>query len=243
MKILGIDTTATVGTVALTDNGRTAAFFTTDTGNTHSTTLLPMIETVMKVAGISPKDIDLYAVAAGPGSFTGVRIGCAAVKGLAFPYGTPCVGVSSLAAMAENFVTYKGIVCPVINARRDQVYSALFRVDGESAPRRLSDDDIVPLSLLGEILAGYKDESIYFTGDAYELALSRAGLAATSPEAIKRQFAVGVASLAERVFKQSTGAERDMMTAENLSVIYLRKPQAEREREEKLAAKKINDKE
>ncbi len=102
MKTLGIDSTASTATVALTENGRILAAYSIASGTTHSTTLLPMTESVLSVTGLSVSDIDLFALSAGPGSFTGVRIGAAAVKGLAFPRNTPCIGVSSLEAMAWN---------------------------------------------------------------------------------------------------------------------------------------------
>ena len=159
MKVLGIDTTAGVAAVAITEKGRILSNFTLDSGNTHSTTLLPMIESSLAALNLAPSDIDLYSVSAGPGSFTGVRIGVATVKGLAYANGTPCVGVSSLAAMAENLKEFSGIVCPVINARSLRVYTALFRCDGKAAPRRLSDDDTLAVTDLADVLASYRGEA------------------------------------------------------------------------------------
>lgn len=238
MKVLGIDTTAGVASVAITEGGKALSSFTLDSGNTHSVTLLPMIETSLKVLGLTTSDISLYAVSAGPGSFTGVRIGAATVKGLAFADDTPCVGVSSLEAMAENLRGLSGIICPVINARGGRVYTALFKPDGAKVPKRLTDDDTLPLEELCSLLSEFKDEDIYFVGDAYEIAKEKIQLDAVkeTPLAIRAQNAVGVALLGERKFREATGEERERMTAENLSVIYLRQPQAEREREERLAA-------
>ncbi len=235
MKVLGIESTAGVASVAITDNGRTTALFTTDTGNTHSATLLPMIESSLKVAGIKVSDLDLISVSAGPGSFTGVRIGAATAKGLAFADNIPCVGVSSLAAMAENLRDLEGIVCPVINARSGRVYTALFKCEPGRAPRRLTDDDVLPTEELASLLEKYKGDAVYFTGDAYDV-VKDAVPSRDTPAAIRRQSAAGVAALGERTFREATGAERERMTAEALAVIYLRKPQAEREREERLAA-------
>jgi len=240
MKVLGIDTTAGIASVAITEKGKILSDFTLDSGNTHSTTLLPMIEASFKALGITPRDVGLYAVAAGPGSFTGVRIGAAAIKGLAFADGTPCIGVSSLAAMAENLRELCGIVCPVINARREQVYTALFEVDGAHHPRRLTEDDTLPIASLNGLLSSFEGKNVYVVGDAYDLVMKEVTLqnVKPTPALIRQQRAYGVASLGERRFREATGAEREEMTAENLSVIYLRKPQAEREREERIAAEK-----
>lgn len=129
MLILAMDSTAVAASVALLTDGAPLAAFHLDNGNTHSETLLPMVESVLRCTGKTVDDIDLFAVSAGPGSFTGVRIGVATVKGLAFGKGKPCVGVSTLEALAENLVPTGGLLCPVMNARRGQVYNALFRVE------------------------------------------------------------------------------------------------------------------
>ena len=135
MKILAFDTSATVATVALCDNERLLAEYTVNNGNTHSETLLPMIESLLGHFSMSVSDVDLFAVSVGPGSFTGVRIGAATLKGLAFASDKPCVGVSTLEAIAENLSVCKGLICPVMNARRAQVYTALFRSDGQTLER------------------------------------------------------------------------------------------------------------
>ena len=120
MKILSLDSTAIVSTVAICENERLLAQFTINNGNTHSETLLPMIEASLKVLKLTVDDIDLFACSAGPGSFTGVRIGASTVKGLAFNKNKPCAPVSSLDALAHNLLYADGIVCPVMNARRGQ---------------------------------------------------------------------------------------------------------------------------
>ena len=126
MLILAIDSTATVGSVALLRDSTILCEYTVNAGNTHSITLLPMIEHMLKVADIKLSDIDLFAASVGPGSFTGVRIGTATIKGLAHPLSKPCVGVSTLEALAYNLKGLGGIICPCMNARRSQVYTALF---------------------------------------------------------------------------------------------------------------------
>ncbi len=239
MKVLGIDTSAGVASVAITENGKILSSFTLDSGNTHSKTLLPMIEASFDALSIGASDVDLFAVSSGPGSFTGVRIGAATAKGLAHPHNTPCIGVSSLEAMAENLRSLKGIICPVINARSSRVYCAIFKSNGSSL-RRLTEDDAMPIEELFGMLAEYADDDIYFVGDAYELVTGSENAPSylPTPAAVRQQNAAGVASLGERLFREATGDERERMTPEALSVTYLRKPQAEREREERLASNK-----
>ena len=238
MKVLGIDTTAGVAAVAITDKGKLLSSFTLDSGNTHSTTLLPMISSSLKALSMKICDLDLISVSAGPGSFTGVRIGASTAKGLAAPDSIPVIGVSSLEAMAENLRCLEGIVCPVINARSSRVFTALFETDGVSAPKRLTDDDAIPISALAAMLGDSEGRDIYFVGDAYDLVRAEIRLDGIkeTPLPIRFQNAAGVASLGERLFREATGEEREKMTPENLSVIYLRKPQAEREREARLSA-------
>ena len=127
MLIIALDSTAVVASVALCRDDTPIAIFHVKNGNTHSETLLPMVESVLKCAGYTVDDVDLFACSVGPGSFTGVRIGVSTVKGLAFGKNKPCVAVSTLEALAENLVPQSGILCPVMNARRGQVYNALFR--------------------------------------------------------------------------------------------------------------------
>ena len=122
MKILAIDSCMNTSTVAILEDENLVALYTVNTENTHSETLLPMIRDALSSADVKPEDIDAYAVSYGPGSFTGVRIGVATVKGLAFGRNKPCVEVSTIEALAENLCGFDGIVCPVMNARRGQVY-------------------------------------------------------------------------------------------------------------------------
>ena len=162
MLILALDSTATTASVALRKNGATLAEYTVNAGNTHSVTLLPMIEHMLKMAEISLDKVDLFAVSAGPGSFTGVRIGTATVKGLAFNTGKPCVTVSTLEALAYNLRGCGSIICPAMNARRGQVYTAIFE---DSEPmRRLSEDVAVPVTELEAMLSDFEGE-VRFTGD------------------------------------------------------------------------------
>lgn len=125
MKILAIDTSATVASAALCENDEPIAVYSQKSGLTHSQTMLPMIRDLMRNAGVTIDDIDMMAVSAGPGSFTGVRIGISTVKGLAFGKNKICVGVSTLEAMARGIASFctDALICPVMDARRGQLYT------------------------------------------------------------------------------------------------------------------------
>ena len=129
MLILAFETTAKAGSVALYENGKLLGEQYQNTGLTHSQTLMVMAEELLKQCGTTAGEVTDVAVAAGPGSFTGVRIGVAAAKGFAWGAQLPCVGVSTLEAMAESLGAWEGTVCPVMDARRSQVYNALFAAD------------------------------------------------------------------------------------------------------------------
>ena len=229
MLILALDSTAVVASVALCRDDTPIASFTVKNGNTHSETLLPMVEAVLKTAGITVNDIDLFACSVGPGSFTGVRIGVSTVKGLAFGKNKPCVAVSTLEALAENLVPASGILCPVMNARRGQVYNALFRFENGTLTRLCPDRALSVADLEAELLA--LGESITLSGDGIpEFSRLAAQIVPTEvSDRLVDQNAVSVAKCARRAYlegKQCTDAE--------LAPIYLRLPQAERERLEKL---------
>lgn len=231
MRILSVDSTAQTGSVGIIENGKIFALYTIE-AQTHSTTLLPMIESAMKSLGVSLTDMDLLAVSNGPGSFTGIRIGVAAVKGLAFKDNIPCVGVSSLEAMAYNFVGLDGIVCPVINARRSQVYTALFRIS-DGTVTRLTEDCVALIPDLDSLFSDF-DCPVYFTGDAAETVYESVNYAKKilPPVLLRRPNAFGVAAAAEKTFKESETPSA--FTEDKLSPAYLRKTQAEREREERI---------
>ena len=225
MKILAIDSCAGTSSLAILEDERLIALYTVNSGNTHSETLLPMIRDALATSGISPEDIDAYAVSYGPGSFTGVRIGVSTVKGLAFGRNKICVEVSTIEALSANLYGFYGIVCPVMNARRGQVYTGIFK-NGE----RLMDDACMMLTDLIPILEGY-GEDIYFVGDGYDLAIN-ANIKNTreTPEPLRYANGYSVGRVAYEKIKKG-----ETVTDVSLSVNYLRKPQAEREREERLA--------
>ena len=230
MKILSLDSSALVASVALCEDEKVLAEYTLNNGNTHSETLLPMVESILGFFSLSPMDIDLFAVSAGPGSFTGVRIGAATLKGLAFASKKPCAEVSTLEAIAQNLAFHKGLICPVMNARRSQVYTALFRSNGEEL-ERLMPDSALAIEELDSLLAEYGEE-VALCGDGYSI--TQKGFSKTAlcpvPERLRLQSAVSVASVALRNHKNGkSGSDSE------LGVNYLRPSQAERERAEKLA--------
>ena len=233
MKILSVDSSATVASVALSEGGRLLAEYTLNNKNTHSETLLPMIESLLSFFSMEIGDVDIFAVSTGPGSFTGVRIGTATVKGLAFASDKPCVGVSTLEAIAYNLRFHRGIVCPVMNARRSQVYTAIFRSDGEKL-ERLTEDLAISIAELDGMLAEYNEETV-LAGDGYDICI--VGFEKTTvrpvPERLRHQSAFSVAEAALAAYesgKYCSDAE--------LGVEYLRPSQAERERAEREATNK-----
>ena len=151
MNILAIDTAGKTAAVAVMRDDTLLYEMASNTGLTHSETLLPMVDTALKACGLTPAQLDLYAVTNGPGSFTGLRIGIAAIKGLAFPDNTPCIGVSTPEAIAYGLLGFEGIVIPMMDARCGQVYTALFQ-GKDGCLTRLSEDEALPLSELKEKL-------------------------------------------------------------------------------------------
>ncbi len=239
MIILAIDSTAKTSTVALTDNEKLIGLSVLNTNNTHSTTLLPSVENMLNGAGMTVEDIELFVCSAGPGSFTGVRIGAATVKGLAFAGNKKCIGVSSLEALAMNITSGCGIVCAVMDARRNQLYNALFEINGGNL-KRLTPDRVITKDELSDELSGYKGE-IYIVGDGYSIAreaLSRLNCPETA-ETAKYQNAYSVVLLGLKSYGALSESEREGLTAAALSPTYLRASQAEREREEKLKSGRV----
>lgn len=231
MIVLAVESSAIAASVALQDDDRLLAEFTLNRGNTHSENLLPMAKTLLSRLELTVDDVDLFAVSAGPGSFTGVRIGVATVKGLAFGKGKPCAGVSTLEALAENLAFLPdGLICPVMNARRNQVYTALFR-----GGKRLLPDSAISVAELEEILSAYS-EPVLFVGDGYELVTSQIQHSYIPvPQRLQLQSAASVAAVALRLAK-----EGKTVSDAALSPVYLRPSQAERTRAEALKKQEEN---
>ena len=233
MRILSLDTSATVASVAIANDSVPLAQYTLNAKNTHSETILPMIENMLDALCLKTSDIDLFALSAGPGSFTGVRIGAATVKGLAFASNKPCVEVSTLEALAQNLVFKEGLICTVMNARRSQVYTALFRSNGKKL-ERLIPDSALSIEELDGILSQYS-EPIALVGDGYDIC--EQGFSKTElifvPEFMRLQSALSVAAIALQNYNIG-----NVCTDSALSVNYLRPSQAERERAEREEANK-----
>ena len=238
MIVLAFDSTAKTASCAVSDNEKCIASLNVDNGLTQSELLMPMAECVLGTAKLNFNDIELLACSVGPGSFTGVRIGAALVKGIAFGRNSPCAAVSTLEALAENLEGLRGIIVPVMDARRSQVYTALFDGRGEQITR-ISDDEALALSDLAEALMPYSDsgESIYLVGDGYDVAskaLSACGIKlSATPQMLRYQNAASIAKIAYRQYvKGETVSDKDIKPT------YLRLPQAERERLEKQKTQK-----
>ena len=230
MKILALETSAKAVSAAVTEDGRVLASGYQDTGLTHSRTLMPIVEHIMKNAEITMAEISAVAVAVGPGSFTGIRIGVSAAKGLAFAASIPAVGVSTLAAMARNAAFADGLVVCAMDARRQQVYNALFEAkDGRLT--RLTEDRAIALSGLAEELRGDPRPKTVL-GDGGKLCydfLTEAGIPCRlAPAHLVKENAVSVALEAEDIARAG-----GLVTAQELAPVYLRPPQAERLRREK----------
>lgn len=232
MLILAIDSTAKEASAALCRDGVAVGEINLRAGNTHSEQLLPAVDFLLRASGLTPADIDVFACAAGPGSFTGVRIGAATVKGLAFGRGRCCAAVSTLEALAENVRGLGGIACAVMDARRGQVYTAVFDCrDGKFL--RLTEDDAMSVTDLGLVLAEKAaDAPVYLVGDGYDVAYPKLSEIlenlAQTPVPLRTHSAASVAAVAVRM------AENGALTDDvSLSPSYLRLSQAEREYNEK----------
>jgi tRNA threonylcarbamoyladenosine biosynthesis protein TsaB len=228
MNILAIESSAKAASVALCREEFLVAESYQNSGLTHSRTLMPLCEGLLSSCGVSLSDVDLIAVANGPGSFTGLRIGLATVKGLAWPGEIPCLGVSTLEAMAWNLCGVEGVVCCAMDARRQQVYNALFHMT-DQGPKRLTEDRAIALE---ELFSDPQVEQALCVGDGAELCLRYGqehgvGLRLAPPN-LRYQHAYGVARAALEHYRagvRGTGAD--------LAANYLRLSQAERERLER----------
>ena len=233
MYILALDSTATAASVALCDDERLLCCTTLHNGNTHSQTLLPLIENTLAQFSLRPADVGLFACSNGPGSFTGVRIGVSTVKGLAFGRDVPCIGVSTLHALAYNLIGFDGLICPVMNARRNQVYNALFECR-DGVLTRLCEDRAIALCDLDAELSARPHCPIYTVGDGYDLAqdalVNSAPALKSTPELLRLQNAYSVAQVALQAYRSGT-----VTTHTELLPVYLRPCQAERERMERMA--------
>ena len=230
MKILALESSAKAASCALVDDGVPLATAWQATGLTHSRTLLPMVQDMLKNSELSLADVDAVAVAAGPGSFTGLRIGLAAVKGLAWAADKPCIGVSTLESMAHPLRHMDGIIVCAMDARRQQIYNAVFLANGGELTR-LREDRAISLEEAAKDFADF-DGPLTLVGDGAKLAYDyfrAAGMECQlAPAHLCQQSAVGVALAAEAAGQAAT------VSAQDLAPNYLRLSQAERERLERM---------
>ena len=224
MKILAIDTSALTATAAILADGKLICEISTTTALNHSVTVMPMIDELLRKVNMDISEIDLFACSEGPGSFTGLRIGIGTIKGLAYGLGKKVVGVSTLEALAHNISFTDAIIAPIMDARRGQVYNALYKYDGDTlalvtSPRALSIDELCEeisekTIFVGDGVLAYKEKIKEKLGDKAFFA---------SPQNLLQRAGI-VAYVAQSI---------PPIDAEELTAVYLRKPQAEREREEK----------
>ena len=227
MKILAIETSAKSVSAAVVENGVPLASAYQNMGLTHSRTLMPLVDGMLSAAGLRVRDMNLLATANGPGSFTGLRIGVSALKGLAWALEKPCCGVSTLAAMARNLAHMEGLIICAMDARRNQVYNALFLAHDGVLTRQCPDRAIGLAELAEEIKN--RPEPKFVVGDGaglcYNHLLEQDVPCRMAPPQLMMQNAVGVALAAEEM-----AAAGQVTTARDLVPVYLRLSQAERER-------------
>lgn len=235
MRILAFESSAKAASVALLQDGVLLAESFQHSGKTHSATLMPMAQSLLKDCDMTAADLDCVAVAKGPGSFTGVRIGVAAAKGLAWAAEKPVCGVSTLLGMASQMTAVSGVICPVMDARRQQVYNALFESDGETLTR-LTEDRAISLEELKKELENI-EKPIFLVGDGtklcYNTLKNSLGHLVYPPAHLEMQRASGVAMAAYVMARNG-----ELTTAQELVPNYLRLSQAERERLEKMKQSK-----
>ena len=236
MKLLALDSSGLVASVAILDGETLVAEYTLNYKKTHSQTLLPMLDEIVKMTQTELSEVDAIAVAAGPGSFTGLRIGSATAKGLGLALNKPIISVPTLEGIACNFYGTDALICPMMDARRKQVYTGFYRFEGsemkvlkEQCAQSVEDTLIQlreynePVVFLGDGVPVYKEEILEKMGD----------LAIFAPAHANRQRAAAVGTLAQVYFAQGIYESADEFVPE-----YLRKSQAEREREERLHGQK-----
>lgn len=224
MRILALDSSAKSASVAILEDEKILGEFYINVGLTHSQTLLPMIKNLLENTKLDLKSIDCFAVSAGPGSFTGIRIGICAIKGIAFALKKPCIPVSTLESMSYNVINENCIVCAVMDARCNQVYNAIFEVKNGKIKRKTEDRAIL-IDDLEQELSKY-NEKIIIIGDGADLCYNNklySSYVQIADESFKFQTAKSVAYLARKIFLKGK-----IVSANELVPVYLRRPQAER---------------
>lgn len=231
MKILGVDSTATAASAAVYIDGKIVSLNYSNTGLTHSQTLLPMIESALNSSGVTVRDLDYIAVSNGPGSFTGVRIGVSAVKGIAQPLNIPCVSVSTTEAIAKPLENTGCYAVAVMDARCNQVYTAQF--DCENGFNRVTPDEAITIDELGERLKNIS-KPIVLIGDGTRVAYNKLkdvlpNIRIATPSVVYQSAADVCVIAAEKVSEDVSSSSEPHDVLPN----YLRLSQAERELKKK----------
>lgn len=231
MTVFGIDTCCMAATAALVNEDVMVAQTVVNKNKTHSQMMMPLVEQMFRAAEVEPSVVDAFAAAVGPGSFTGVRIGVATAKALAQAAQKPCVAVSTLEALAFSSKYFDGIICPILDARREQVYNALFQ-GGKDGMERLCEDRALALSELLEELCK-AGRSVIFMGDATlvfkeEIRSALGGLAYFAPKIANLNLGGAVAEIGLEKLKKGETVEYGKLVPS-----YVRLSQAEREKLER----------
>lgn len=234
MKILAIDTSGLVASCAITESGKCLAEYTLNYKMTHSQTIMPMVDEIVRMTELDLKTVDYIACSQGPGSFTGLRIGAATAKGLAHGLNIDIIPVPTLSALAYNIFNTDKLICPIMDARRNQVYTGIFRwrngiLETISPEYARSIDDIIEI-------AGTTGQEVIFLGDGvpvYREKIVKHERFILAPSNCNLQRAASVAALAEVLVREGKAIKGSMFAP-----VYLRKPQAERELEEREAGEK-----
>lgn len=232
MKILALDTSSIVATIAVMDDDKLIGEYTINHKRTHSQKLMPMIEELLNSCEVKIQDIDVVAVAEGPGSFTGLRIGVASAKGLAHAMNIPVVGISTLDALAMNISFSHGLICPILDARRSQVYTAVYKWDNETLHIIEKQQAIAIEGLVEKLMQ--RPENIIFLGDGIDsnkdyLMEKLGDRVAFAPNSMKMPKASSIAEIALQKAKNG-----DIQNYYELTPNYLRKSEAERQYEDKM---------
>ena len=232
MKILALDTSSIVATVAIMDGEKLMAEYTLNHRKTHSQKLMPILDELLKTCQLRPRDIDVFGVSLGPGSFTGLRIGLATIKAMAQALDKPVVGVSTLEGLAYNLAYSKDRICPIIDGQRDLVYTGLYQWDRDGL-KGICQDKVIPIRDLLEKLKA-DGEAIIFVGDAVdkfreEIEEKMGSLAIFPPSMFAIARASSIAQLTRiRALQGKLSGVHDILP------IYMRKSQAEKQWEERM---------
>lgn len=240
MKILAVDTSSKTAYVSVAeaqgDKVKPVVSYSYEAPS-HTTALTKMIDSVLHLSGLTLDDIDLYAASVGPGSFTGVRIGVSVIKGFAFVDSKPCVGVSSLDALAYGALGCRGIITPVIDARRGTFYTSAYLSDGRQITKLTSEGQLEFTEYFATIAENLKEYKLVLTGDYSEKIAEKAAENGISADVAISNPGYGATLSA---FAKFNSGDKEEFTDRNLLPVYLKKSQAEREREERLAGLEEN---